>query len=80
MTHPNASKMSYEGDFTLMEAKSALIDLLNALQSSKHHNQIEALKMEAGEDMIKRMQIVFPVVTKIQVRATSLINVIKVTD
>lgn len=59
--------MAFEPEFTVVDAKSALIALLNAFQSAKYQPQLEALRAEAGDDMIKQMQIVFPVVAKIQV-------------
>eukprot|EP00095_Tigriopus_kingsejongensis_P005965 maker-scaffold48_size466083-snap-gene-1.20 protein:Tk05965 transcript:maker-scaffold48_size466083-snap-gene-1.20-mRNA-1 annotation:"protein C10 " len=58
--------MAFEPEFTVVDAKSALIDLLNAYQGPKYQPQLEALRGEAGDDMIKQMQIVFPVVAKIQ--------------
>ena len=64
--HIKVSIMS--SDLSLHDCKSALIDLLNALQSANSNSaHLERVRNEAGNDMIKHMQIVFPVLTQIQV-------------
>ena len=55
-------------DFSVVDAKSALVELLNAFQSPANLPRLEAARCEAGNDMIRQMQLVFPVVTQIQVR------------
>ena len=54
-------------DFSVLDAKSSLVELLNAFQSPANLPRLEAARLEAGNDMIKTMQLVFPVVTQIQV-------------
>ena len=56
-----------EPAFSSAEAKAALVDLLNALQGPANLPRLEAVRAEAGNDMVRQMQLVFPVVTQIQV-------------
>ncbi len=52
--------------FTILEARAALLDLLSAFQSPQNLPGLEAARAEAGNDMVKQMQLVFPAVTRIQ--------------
>ena len=57
--------------FTTVEARSALVDLLSAFQSPANLPGLEAARAEAGNDMVKQMQLVFPAVTRIQAQVIS---------
>ncbi len=52
--------------FGAADARQALVDLLNAFQNPKNLERLETARAEAGNDMTKQMQIVFPVVSAIQ--------------
>ncbi len=54
--------------FGPLEARRALVDLLNALQSPSNRAGLDAARMEARDDMVQHMRLVFPVATAIQVR------------
>ena len=60
-----------ESPFSSSEAKSALVDLLNAFQSPNNLSRLEEARAEAGNCMIKQMQIVYPVVSCIQTEVIS---------
>ena len=57
--------------FTTVEARAALIDILSAFQSQTNLPGLEAARAEAGNDMVKQMQLVFPAVTRIQAQVIS---------
>ena len=57
--------------FTAVEARAALVDLLSAFQSPANLPGLEAARVEAGNDMVKQMQLVFPAVTRIQAQVIS---------
>ena len=57
--------------FTSVEARAALIDILSAFQSQTNLPGLEAARAEAGNDMVKQMQLVFPAVTRIQAQVIS---------
>ena len=57
--------------FTSVEARAALVDLLSAFQSPTNLPGLEAARAEAGNDMVKQMQLVFPAVTRIQAQVIS---------
>merc|ERR1711944_25791 len=56
---------------TVSEARSALVDILSAFQSPANLPGLEAARAEAGNDMVKQMQLVFPAVTRIQAQVIS---------
>ena len=56
---------------TVSEARSALVDILSAFQSPANLPGLEAARTDAGNDMVKQMQIVFPAVTRIQAQVIS---------
>merc|ERR1712045_181193 len=56
---------------TASEARSALVDILSAFQSPANLPGLEAARTDAGNDMVKQMQIVFPAVTRIQAQVIS---------
>jgi hypothetical protein len=60
--------MSYDSDFCRSDVRNALVDFLAALEHPTNAQRLEAARMEAGESMVKQMQVVFPIVAKIQVR------------
>lgn len=57
--------------FTAVEARAALLDLLAAFQSPANLPSLENARTEAGNDMVKQMQLVFPAVTRIQAQVIS---------
>ena len=59
---------SSSSTFGPLEARRALVDLLNAFQSPANRPGLDAARMEASDDMVAHMRIVFPVATAIQVR------------
>ena len=63
--------MSVPVTLTITEARSALVDILSAFQSPANLPGLEAARSEAGNDMVKQMQIVFPAVTRIQAQVIS---------
>ncbi len=52
--------------FGPLDARRALVDLLNALQSPPHRAGLEAARAEADDDMVRHMRLVFPLATAVQ--------------
>ncbi|XP_011444688.2 protein C10-like [Crassostrea angulata] len=52
--------------FSLQDCKNALSDILDALKEGENFQRLEEAKQSAGNDMLRTMQIVFPVATNIQ--------------
>ncbi|XP_064487197.1 protein C10-like [Ornithodoros turicata] len=48
------------------KAKGALEDILNAFDQPENYARLQEAKLAAGNDMLKHMQIVFPLVTQIE--------------
>lgn len=57
---------SSQPSLSLEETKGAMQDVLNAFEVAENKTRMEEVKDAAGNDMMKMMQIVFPVVTQIQ--------------
>ncbi|KAG8238779.1 hypothetical protein J437_LFUL018689 [Ladona fulva] len=53
-------------EFTGDRAKAALNEILEAINSSENSPKVEEAKENAGNDMLKMMQFVFPIVTQIE--------------
>ncbi|XP_046385256.1 protein C10 [Ischnura elegans] len=53
-------------DFTVERAKAALNDVLEAINSPENLPKVDEAKENAGNDMLKMMQFVFPIITQIQ--------------
>ncbi|KAL1124180.1 hypothetical protein AAG570_001950 [Ranatra chinensis] len=52
--------------FTTETAKAALRDILEALESDEHGPKLNEAKVNAGNDMLKMMQYVFPAIVQIE--------------
>ncbi|KAK6194709.1 hypothetical protein SNE40_000292 [Patella caerulea] len=53
-------------EFTLDDCKAALNDVLAAFKQEDNSQRLEEARQLAGNDMLKTMQIFFPVATKIE--------------
>ncbi|XP_071449489.1 protein C10 [Hetaerina americana] len=53
-------------EFTVERAKAALNDVFEAINSQENLPKVEEAKENAGNDMLKTMQFVFPIITQIQ--------------
>ncbi|KAF7402242.1 protein C10-like [Vespula maculifrons] len=53
-------------DFTAETAKAALTDILAALNTPQNIQKLAEVKENSGNEMLKMMQFVFPIVTQIQ--------------
>ncbi|XP_023218398.1 protein C10-like [Centruroides sculpturatus] len=53
-------------EFNVDKAKAALKDVLSAFSSPENVARLEEAKDNAGNDMLKHMQLVFPVATQIE--------------
>ncbi|XP_047348146.1 protein C10 isoform X2 [Vespa velutina] len=53
-------------DFTAETAKAALTDILAALNTPQNIQKLTEVKENSGNEMLKMMQFVFPIVTQIQ--------------
>jgi hypothetical protein len=54
------------GNFNAQDAKNALADILDAFVISENAAKLRVARENAGNDMIKVMQTVFPITTQIQ--------------
>ncbi|VDI55600.1 protein C10-like [Mytilus galloprovincialis] len=52
--------------FTVQDCKEALQDVLNAFRLPENAHRLNEAKDTAGNDMLRMMQIVFPLATQIQ--------------
>ncbi|XP_061189244.1 protein C10-like [Saccostrea echinata] len=52
--------------FSLQDCRNALNDILDAFKEGDNFQRLEEAKVAAGNDMLRCMQIVFPVATNIQ--------------
>lgn len=57
--------MSYSS-FTNGCARSVLEDIINAVNSSENLSKISSAKENAGNEMLKMMQLIFPLIVQIQ--------------
>ncbi|KAI0229889.1 Protein C10 [Lamellibrachia satsuma] len=60
-----------ERSFSTEDAKLALLDILNAFKVPENLVLLEEARERAGNDMLKTMQIVFPITTQIQMQIIS---------
>ncbi|XP_043490380.1 protein C10 [Polistes fuscatus] len=58
--------MTSISDFTVETAKAALTDILAALNAPQNIQKIAEVKENSGNEMLKMMQFVFPIVVQIQ--------------
>ncbi|KAL2733681.1 protein C10-like [Vespula squamosa] len=58
--------MTSISDFTAETAKAALTDILTALNTPQNIQKLAEVKENSGNEMLKMMQFVFPIVTQIQ--------------
>lgn len=65
------SVYSSSPEFGRAETRSALVDLINALESPANAQRLDQARLEAGNSMVRQMQIVFPIVAKIQAEVIS---------
>ncbi|KAK2586752.1 hypothetical protein KPH14_011783 [Odynerus spinipes] len=58
--------MTNISNFTAETAKAALTDILTALNTPQNIQKLAEVKENSGNEMLKMMQFVFPIVTQIQ--------------
>ncbi len=51
--------------------RSALLDLISSLESPTNATRLQEARLEAGESTVRHMQLVFPIVAKIQAEVIS---------
>ncbi|XP_063987165.1 protein C10 isoform X2 [Diachasmimorpha longicaudata] len=59
--------MTAVADFTTESAKAALNEILTALSTPENVKKIAEAKENSGNEMLKMMQFVFPIVVQIQI-------------
>ncbi|XP_074654186.1 protein C10-like [Tubulanus polymorphus] len=67
----SASQAGYNGSFNVEDGKCAIREILDAFKMSDNVVRLDEARDNAGNDMLRMMQIVFPVATKIQMDVIS---------
>lgn len=64
--HETLQKMSYLTNFTVETGRAILVEIIKTVNQPENSKTISMAKASAGKEMIAMMQLVFPLVMKIQ--------------